>query len=142
MAQAKEGDTVKIHYTGTLDDGTVFDTSENRQPLAIIIGKGRIIPALEDALVGMDAGESKTLKIAAVDAYGSYDEGLVKTVGRNVLADGLEPEVGQRLKGTRMDGQTFGVTVTDVSDKSVTLDANHPLAGEDLTFDIQLVGVV
>jgi FKBP-type peptidyl-prolyl cis-trans isomerase 2 len=142
MTQVKSGDTVVIKYTGRLEDNSIFDTSENREPLLLTIGQGKTIPALEEAIVGMEPGESKTLRIAASEAYGPYHEELVKTVSRRMLAEGLEPEVGQRLKATRMDGRKDSVTIKDVFEKSITLDANHPLAGKDLTFEVKLVEIV
>jgi peptidylprolyl isomerase len=142
MTQVQSGDTVVVHYTSRLDDGGVFETSEGREPLLLTIGQGKTIPALEEAIVGMEPGESKTLKIVAAEAYGPYHKELVKTVSRRALAKGLEPKVGQRLVATRMDGRKDSVIISDLSEKSVTLDANHPLAGKDLTFDIQLVEIV
>jgi peptidylprolyl isomerase len=142
MAQAKSGDTIAFHYTGRLDDGSVFDTSEGREPRLLTIGRGKTIPALEEAIVGMEPGESKTLRIAAREAYGLQHAELIKAVSRRGLAEGLEPKVGQRLQATRMDGRKFSATIAGVTEKSLTLDANHPLAGKDLTFDIQLVEIV
>lgn len=142
MALAKLGDTVAIHYTGRSNDSSVCGTRRGHEPLLLTIGGGRRIPAFEEAIVGMEPGESKTLKIIAAEAYGLYRNELVKVVSRRALARDLEPEVGQRLTGTRMDGRALAVTVTDTSEKSVTLDANHPLAGKDLTFDIQLLEIV
>ena len=142
MAQAKHGDTVKVHYTGKLEDGTVFDTSINRDPLQFTIGEGQIIPGFEQAVVGMNPGESKTTKVPADKAYGSHHKEEVLVVDRNQFPVDLKPEVGQKLQIRRTDGQTSVVTVTDVSESSVTLDANHPLAGKDLTFDIQLIEIV
>jgi peptidylprolyl isomerase len=142
MAQAKHGDTVKVHYTGKLEDGTVFDTSINRDPLQFTIGGGQIIPGFEQAVVGMNPGESKTTKVPADKAYGSHHKEKVLVVDRNQFPVDLKPEVGQKLQIRRTDGQTSVVTVTAVSESSVTLDANHPLAGKDLTFDIQLIELV
>jgi FKBP-type peptidyl-prolyl cis-trans isomerase 2 len=142
MAQAKHGDTVKVHYTGKLEDGTVFDTSINRDPLQFTIGEGQIIPGFEQAVVGMNPGESKTTKVPADKAYGSHHKEEVLVVDRNQFPVDLKPEIGQKLQIRRTDGQTIVVTVTDVSESSVTLDANHPLAGKDLTFDIQLIELV
>jgi FKBP-type peptidyl-prolyl cis-trans isomerase 2 len=142
MAQAKHGDTVKVHYTGKLEDGTVFDTSINRDPLQFTIGEGQIIPGFEQAVVGMNPGESKTTKVSADKAYGSHHKEEVLVVDRNQFPVDLKPEIGQKLQIRRTDGQTIVVTVTDVSESSVTLDANHPLAGKDLTFDIQLIELV
>ena len=142
MAQAKHGDTVKVHYTGKLEDGTVFDTSINRDPLQFTIGEGQIIPGFEQAVVGMNPGESKTTKVPADKAYGPHYKERVLAADRNQFPVDLKPEVGQKLQIRRTDGQTSEVTVTDVSESSVTLDANHPLAGKDLTFDIQLIEIV
>lgn len=142
MVQAKSGDTVVIHYTGKLDDGSIFETSKDQEPLLLTIGQNKTIPALEDCIIGMKPGETKTLKIMSVDAYGPYHEELVKTVNREVIAEGIEPEVGQKLQATHMDGRKVTVTVKDFSEKNVTFDANHPLAGQDLTFDVQLVDIV
>lgn len=142
MTQVKSGDTVVIKYTGILEDNSIFDTSENCEPLLLTIGQGKTIPALEEAIVGMEPGESKTLRIAASEAYGPYREELVKNISRRILAEGMEPEVGQRLKATRMDGRKDSVTIKHVFEKSITLDANHPLAGKDLTFDVQLLEIV
>lgn len=141
MAQVKSGDTVKVHYTGKLDDGGTFFTSTGSEPLQLIIGDERMIPAFEQAIVGMNLGESKTITVSAAEAFGPYREELVRSVDRSVFPTDMEPEVGQRLNMSQGDGREFLVTVTDFSDVSVTLDANHPLAGEDLTFDIELVEV-
>lgn len=142
MAQAKHGDTVKVHYTGKLEDGTVFDTSIDRDPLQFTIGEGQVIPGFEQAVLGMNPGESKTIRIPTDEAYGTRREEMVMVVDRNQLPADLNPEVGQQLQRSQPDGQTIVVTVTEVSKSSVTVDANHPLAGKDLTFDIQLVEVV
>ncbi len=141
MAEARKGDTVKVHYTGKLDDGTVFDSSEGRQPLEFQLGSGSVIPGFEEAVVGMQEGESKTTQIPAEQAYGPYHDEMLLTVPRDQFPPDLDPQVGQELQLRQQDGQTFVVQVKDVSDGEVTLDANHPLAGEDLTFDIQLVEV-
>jgi peptidylprolyl isomerase len=142
MAQAKTGDTVKVHYTGKLDDGSVFDTSAEREPLQFTIGEGQIIPDFEQAIVGMNPGESKTVQIPSEKAYGPRHEEMVMEVDRNEFPADLEPKVDQRLQVRQQDGQTFAVTVTAVSESKVTLDGNHPLAGKDLTFDIQLTEIV
>lgn len=141
MKEAEAGDTVKVHYTGKLDDGSVFDSSSHRDPLELTIGKKRLIPAFEQAIVGMKPGESKTVKIQHEDAFGTHDDDLVKTINRIQFPENLEPKIGQRLNGTSADGRAVTVTVTDVSESKVTVDANHPLAGEDLTFDIQLIDI-
>jgi FKBP-type peptidyl-prolyl cis-trans isomerase 2 len=138
MAQAKNGDTVKVHYTGKLDDGTVFDTSADREPLQFTIGQGQLIADFEQAVVGMNPGESKIVQIPSDKAYGPHHKEMVLEVDRKEFPPDLEPKVDQRLQVQKSDGQVFAVTVTAVSESKVTLDANHPLAGKDLTFDIQL----
>jgi peptidylprolyl isomerase len=142
MIQAKPGDTVKIHYTGKLEDGTVFDSSVNREPLEFTLNGGQVIPGFEQAVVGMMPGESKTQKIPMDQAYGPYRSEMVIEVSRQQLPADLQPEVGQQLQVQQPNGQAVPVFVTEVTDATVTLDANHPLAGEDLTFDIQLVEIV
>ncbi|MBI2470236.1 MAG: peptidylprolyl isomerase [Planctomycetes bacterium] len=142
MAQAKHGDTVKVHYTGKLDDGTVFDTSNNREPLQFTIGDGQLIPGFEHTVLGMNIGESRTVNIQAEDAYGMHHKEMVGVVGRDQFPPDLEVKVGHQFKTNDQDGQTIIVTVTGVSESNVTLDANHPLAGKDLTFDINLVEIV
>ncbi|MGD8319892.1 MAG: peptidylprolyl isomerase [Gemmatimonadota bacterium] len=139
MASANQGDTVHIHYTGRFEDGTVFDSSEGRAPLEFVLGSGQVIPGFDRAVDGMEIGEEKTVTVEASDAYGERREDLVINVSRTDLPDGLEPDVGQHLQMSTPDGQTFQVSVVDTSDTHVVLDANHPLAGKDLTFDIQLV---
>lgn len=141
MAQAKAGDTVKVHYTGKLDDGTVFDSSVDREPLEFTIGSGNIIPGFEQAVVGMSLGESKTEIIPTDQAYGPHLDEMVVVVDRQQMPEEIDPQVGQQLQIQQQNGQVLPVVITDVSGASVTLDANHPLAGEDLTFDIKLVEI-
>ncbi|HEY9601416.1 MAG TPA: peptidylprolyl isomerase [Allocoleopsis sp.] len=142
MVQAKPGDTVKIHYTGKLDDGTVFDSSAEREPLEFTLSGGQVIPGFEQAVVGMAPGESKTEKIPMEQAYGPYRQEMVIQVNREQLPPDLDPEVGLQLQIQQPNGQAIPVLVTEVTNSKVTLDANHPLAGEDLTFDIELVEIV
>ncbi|MCL5037863.1 MAG: peptidylprolyl isomerase [Chloroflexi bacterium] len=141
MAQAKQGDTVKVHYTGKLDDGTVFDTSENREPLEFIIGEGQIIPGFEEVVIGMSVGEKKTGKIPPEKAYGPRREEAVVEVPKSQFPSNVEPEVGQQLQISQENGQTFIVEVAEITDDMIKLDANHPLAGKDLNFDIELVEI-
>ncbi|MGF1672474.1 MAG: peptidylprolyl isomerase [Rivularia sp. (in: cyanobacteria)] len=141
MTQAKAGNNVKVHYTGKLDDGTVFDSSVEREPLQFSLGSGNVIPGFEEAIIGMTPGESKTATIPADQAYGPQREELVITVEKEQIPTDLSVEIGQQLQISQNDGQVIPVIVTDVSDSQVTLDANHPLAGQQLTFDIQLVEV-
>ena len=142
MVQAKNGDTVRVHYTGKLEDGTVFDSSTDRDPLEFTIGAGQIIPGFEEAVIGMNPGESKTTTISPDKAYGPHREDMVMVIDRNEFPERLELEVDQQLQIPVEDDRTIAVTVTHLSELSVTLDANHPLAGEDLTFDIELVEIV
>ncbi|HDS46391.1 MAG TPA: peptidylprolyl isomerase [Methanomicrobia archaeon] len=134
---AKIGDMVKVHYTGTLADGSVFDSSLGRDPLQFTLGDGQMIPGFEQAVIGMKLGETKTVTIPADQAYGPYYEERVFVIPRDQLPAGMEPEIGQKLR--TQSGMI--VTVTEVSGTSVTLDANHELAGKDLTFEIQLVEI-
>lgn len=141
MAQATQGDTVHIHYTGRLDDGTVFDTSKDRDPLSFVVGGGQVIPGFDSAVEGMTAGDTKTATVAAAEAYGQRRDDLVMPVPREQLPDGLEPEVGMPLEMRTAEGQTAQVIVAEVAEDAIQIDANHPLAGRDLTFDIELVKV-
>ena len=142
MAQAKHGDTVKVHYTGKLEDGTVvFDSSENREPLQFTIGEGKIIPGLERAVVGMSPGESKTEKIPADQAFGPYREKLILEVDRQQIPADVKLKVGKRLQFRLANDQATQALVTDVSESTVTLDANHPLARTDLIFNIRLLEI-
>lgn len=141
MTQAKQGDTVKVHYTGKLDDGTVFDSSLNREPLEFSIGSGQIIPGFELAVVGMAPGDAKTESIPSENAYGPHRQEMVLQVERQQLPDDIPVGVGQQLQIRQQEGQTIPVIITEVTDAKVTLDANHPLAGENLTFDIELLEI-
>ncbi|GAB4365591.1 MAG: peptidylprolyl isomerase [Elainellaceae cyanobacterium] len=141
MTQAKQGDTVAVHYTGKLDNGAVFDSSEGREPLQFSIGSGNLIPGFEQAVIGMAPGESKTATIPAEQAYGPHHQEMVLVVERQRIPDDVPVTVGQRLQIQQQGGQVIPVMVTDISDSDVTLDANHPLAGQDLIFDIQLVSI-
>lgn len=141
MAQAKQGDTVKVHYTGKLDDGRVFDSSENRDPLEFTIGTGQVIAGFEEGVVGMEAGDNKTVNIPADKAYGEHHKEMTVQVDRSNLPEGMEPEVGDQLQVQGPDGMPVVVTVSELTESTITLDANHPLAGKDLTFEIQLVEV-
>ncbi len=141
MAQAQEGDTVHIHYTGRLDDGTVFDSSREREPLGFTLGSGQVIPGFDSAVTGMSVGESKTATIPAAEAYGDARDDLFIPVDRGQLPEGLDPSVGQPLQMQTPNGQQVHVVISQVEDDRIVVDANHPLAGEDLTFDIELVKI-
>ncbi len=141
LAKAREGDTVKVHYTAKLEDGTVFDSSIMRAPLEFTIGEGLLIPGFEHAVIGMCPGESKTEKVSSERAYGPHREEMVLDVDKSQFPPELEPELGQQLQIRQANGLVTEVIVTDINDSQVTLDANHPLAGKDLVFDIQLVEI-
>lgn len=142
MTQAKSGDTVRIHYTGTLDDGTQFDSSAGRDPLEFALGAGQVIPGFDNAVDGMAVGDSKTVTIPVEEAYGERHEQLVQQVSRSALPDDIEPAVGMQLQSQSPEGQVMMLVVTEVEEESITVDANHPLAGQALTFAIELVEIV
>ncbi|MDZ7645427.1 MAG: peptidylprolyl isomerase [Woeseiaceae bacterium] len=142
MTQAKDGDSVRIHYTGKLQDGTEFDSSSGRDPLEFKLGEGQIIPGLEKAVVGMDKGEDKTVTVEPAEAYGDRHEQLVQQVPKSALPEDIEPSVGMQLQSQTPDGQAMPLVVTEVSDDAITVDANHPLAGQTLNFEIKLVEIV
>ena len=142
MSQAAAGKTVRFHYTGSLADGTVFDSSIERDPLEVTLGAGQIIPGVDQALTGMAPGDDKKVTLPAEEAYGPHREELIHEVGRERLSPEMKVDVGDRLEGTDASGRRLQLTVVDVNDQAVKLDANHPLAGEDLTFELKLVEVV
>lgn len=142
MRHAEKGDKVKVHYTGMLEDGTVFDTSRNRESLEVTVGSGTLIPGFEDALVGMSVGETKELKVASADAYGPRREELVIQVEREKFPPNVAPQEGMALNLKGPEEEVIPAVITKVSDDSVIIDANHPLAGKDLTFHIELADIV
>ena len=142
MTQAKNGDTVKVHYKGKLDDGSVFASTTDSTPLQFILGKDKVLIGLQQAIIGMKPGESKTAKIPEDKAFGPYNKEMVHEVARNQLREDLIPEVGKQLEFIKKNGEKVVVTVLDVSKSIVTIDTNHPLAGKDLTFDILLEEIV
>ena len=141
MAHPRPGDTVRVHYTGRLQDGRVFDSSRQRGPLELTVGQGQVIPMFEEALTAMEPGEERTVAIPAEQAFGPRRADLLVSVDRTQFPEHIEPAVGQELQVRRDGGATAIVTVAEVSDEQVTIDTNHPLAGEDLTFDLELVEV-
>jgi FKBP-type peptidyl-prolyl cis-trans isomerase 2 len=142
MAQAKQGDTVKVHYTGKLDNGMIFDSSEKRDPLEFKIGEGKLIPGFEKAVIGMEINETKTIKLMAEEAYGKHKPELVAKAPKKDIPKNINPQIGQQLQINQPNGQMIIVTVISINDNEVTLDANHPLAGKDLTFDLRLIEIV
>lgn len=141
MAQATKGDVVKVHYKGSLNDGSVFDSSEGRDPLEFTVGSGQVIAGFDDAVTGMSINETRTVKIPAENAYGTYQDDMRVTVKKTDFPPGVEPAVGHMLQIRSADGQSFRVQVLSMTDTEVVLDGNHPLAGKDLTFDITLVEI-
>jgi FKBP-type peptidyl-prolyl cis-trans isomerase 2 len=141
MSQAKQGDTVRVHYTGTLEDGQEFDSSRGLDPLTFTIGAGAVIQGFDDAVTGMAVGDEKRVTIPAADAYGPRRDELTVRIPRTELPPDLELEEGTQLR-MEQDDQSLVVTVRELDDETVTLDANHPLAGESLTFDLRLVEIV
>ncbi|MFC1956639.1 peptidylprolyl isomerase, partial [Chloroflexota bacterium] len=137
----KDGDTVKVHYTGTLEDGTVFDSSVEREPLEFTLGAGEMIPGFEEAIMVMQVGQSKTVTIPADEAYGPHLASRILLIEREQLPEELNPEVGQRLQMRQTEGPTIPVIVTEVLETAIVADANHPLAGKDLTFAIELLEI-
>ncbi|MBO0346512.1 peptidylprolyl isomerase [Roseibium sp. CAU 1637] len=141
MAEVKAGDIVHIHYKGTLNDGSIFDSSEGRDPLSFTVGSGQIIPGLDKALPGMQVGDEKTVNIPAEEAYGPVNPAAKQPVPRDQFPDNIPLEVGTQLQVQTQNGQTMPVVIDTVEDDQVVLDANHPLAGKDLTFEFSVVGV-
>jgi peptidylprolyl isomerase len=138
---AQKGDKVKVHYTGTLKDGTVFDSSQGRDPLAFTVGAGQMIEGFDKAVVGMKLGETKTVTIPAAQAYGEKDPNLLITVDKKNLPPTLTPKVGDTLRMSTSSGGNVNVKVVKLADSSITVDANHELAGQDLTFKITMTEI-
>jgi FKBP-type peptidyl-prolyl cis-trans isomerase 2 len=141
MSKAKANDTVKVHYTGKLTNGQVFDSSLERDPLQFTVGGGQMIKGFDEAVSGMEVTEKKTVTIPCAEAYGEKNDQLIQEVPRTELPEDMKPEPGQTLVATNQDGQQTHVIVKDVADEQITIDANHPLAGQDLIFEIELVEI-
>ena len=141
MTTAQTGNRVRVHYTGRLDDGEVFDTSEGGTPLAFTIGNGQVIPGFENGVIGMAPGDARTVHIPCADAYGARQSDGVMQVPRDEFPPDMPLEIGSRVQGQQQSGQTVAFTIVAVTDAAVTLDANHPLAGKDLTFELRLVSI-
>ena len=141
MIQVKENNTVKVHYTGKLSDGQVFDSSEGKEPLEFTLGQGRLIPGFEKGLMDMKLNEKKTVTIAKEEAYGEVNQDLIQEVQKSELPAEIIPEVGMGLVSKSSDGQEMNLQVIEVREASIVLDGNHPLAGKDLTFDLEVVEI-
>ncbi|MCF3642152.1 peptidylprolyl isomerase [Rhizobium sp. TRM95111] len=142
MTEAKSGDLVRIHYTGMLSDGTPFDSTRDREPMEFELGAGQVLPGLEARVVGMSVGEAQTVTVPAEEAFGPRDPNKIQTFSRQEMPANLAVEPGMRLQARSRTGEAVTVSVVDVSDADVTVDANHPLAGRDLTFEIELQEIV
>lgn len=139
MSKVKDGDTVKVHYTGTLKNGEVFDSSKDKEPLEFTLGEGQLIPGFEKAVVGMAIGDSANIDIPSDEAYGAEREDLIINVPKDQLPEDITPQVGMQLQVNQENGQPIPVRIKEVGETELTLDANHPLAGQDLNFEIELV---
>lgn len=141
MSAIKTTDVISLHYTGTLSTGEQFDSSEGRAPLEFEVGSGQVIPGFDAAVMGMKVGESKKVTIAAAEAYGDVMEDMIYSVPKDAIPADLNPHVGLKLVSTLENGHQIPVTITEVTNESITIDANHELAGQDLTFDITIVSI-
>ena len=141
MSQVKDGDKIKVHYTGRLKSGEVFDSSREREPLAFTLGRGQLIPGFEKGVIGMTLGESRTVEIPPDQAYGEHLARLVTVVKRSQFPRTITPEIGQELQTEDENGQPIDLRVTKIEGDDVTLDANHHLAGQTLIFEIELVEI-
>lgn len=141
MSQVKQNDTVKVHYTGKLSDGQVFDTSEGKEPIEFTLGKGQLIPGFEKGLIDMKLNEKKTINIPKEEAYGEPREELVQEVEKSQLPEEIKPEVGMGLVSKTPDGREMNLVVAEVKEETIVVDGNHPLAGKDLIFDLEVVDI-
>ncbi|CAM4264676.1 FKBP-type peptidyl-prolyl cis-trans isomerase [Gillisia limnaea] len=141
MSQVKQNDTVKVHYTGKLADGQVFDTSEGKEPIEFTLGQGQLIPGFEKGLLDMKLNEKKTVNIPKEEAYGEPRAELVQEVEKNQLPEEIKPEVGMGLVSKTPDGQEMNLVVSEVKENTIVVDGNHPLAGKDLVFDLEVVEI-
>ena len=141
MYKIKNGDTISVHYTGTLTSGEVFDSSLDREPLKVTLGKDQLIPGFEHAILGLSVGEKVTTNIPSKEAYGEYNSDMVLQIPNNQLPPELDAQIGMQLQLNQPNGQVIPVQITQVKAEMVTIDANHPLAGEDLKFDIEIIEI-
>ena len=141
MQVVKKGDTIKIHYHGTLNDGSIFDSSKQREPLEFEVGSGMVIPGFDEGVMNMKVGDVKTINIPFAEAYGPVQEEMIIDFPRNQFPEDMQPEAGMQLQMSDKSGQNFPVVVVSANDEIVKLDANHPLAGKDLTFELELMDI-
>lgn len=142
MGRVKENDTVKVHYTGKLNNGQIFDSSLERDPIEVTLGQGQLIPGFEKELVNMEVNEKKTINVPKEEAYGDIMEELFYEINRSELPEDIKPEIGMMLMAKNPDGTENQLRITDVKEESIVIDANHVLAGQDLTFELELVAIV
>lgn len=142
MTQLKKGDKVKVHYTAKLDDGTVIDTSKGKEPLVFTVGSGETLPKFEEQVTAMSPGEKKSFKLSFTDAYGPRNEQLSGEIPRNMLPSDLVPEADALIQIQQPNGQVVMVKIVEVKKDTIVVDANHPLAGKNLSFDVEFIGVV
>ena len=142
MQQAQNGDKVKVHYHGKLRSGEIFDSSQGRDPLEFELGSGQVIKGFDEGIKGMQVGDKKTIEIAVVDAYGEKQQEMIIEFPKDQFPPDMNPEAGMQLMMSNGSGQQFPVTIVEVKEESVVLDANHPLAGQELIFDLELVEIV
>jgi len=141
MSKVKDGDTVKVHYTGKLENGDVFDSSREQEPFEFTVGNKAVIPGFEKGVLGMEVGDTKTIEIPPEEAYGEKQDELVVEVKKSEFPEDITPTIGQRLQIKQGDGNPIVVTITDLTEDSITLDANHPLAGYTLFFDVEVIDI-
>ncbi|TXD50611.1 MULTISPECIES: peptidylprolyl isomerase [unclassified Polaribacter] len=141
MIQVKENNTVKVNYTGKLSDGNVFDSSEGKEPIEFTLGQGQVIPGFEKGLIDMEVNEKKTITIAKEDAYGIVNGALIQEVQKSELPQDMAPEVGMGLVSKTPDGREMNLVVVEVKESSIIIDGNHPLAGKDLIFDLEVLEI-
>lgn len=141
MSQVKENNTVKVHYVGKLSDGQVFDSSEGKEPLEFTLGQGKLIPGFENGLIDMKLNEKKTIIISQEEAYGESREDLIQEVAKSQLPEDIIPEVGMGLVSKSSDGNETNLLIVEVKEATIVIDGNHPLAGKELTFDLEVVGI-
>jgi len=142
MAQAKAGDTVRVHYEGQLSDGTIFDSSLEREPIEFILGQDTVIPGFEQAVIGMEVGESKDVSIPPEEGFGEYSEDLVVNIEKTILPPDINPELGMQLEVSSEEETPRVFTIADIAEDSITLDGNHPLAGKEIAFKIELLEIL